>query len=320
VQLVKAIFAFALLLCFSGAASAQSCNFSMTNVDFGSVSLTGGGNITTSGTFGATCSGTPGQTIEICANFGAGSGGSAAGGNPRYMTNGASQVEYSLLRPGGGRRVWGSYLWSYATRPPAITLTLGANGQGSLTRSVRGRMSTNQTSALPGLHTSTFSGSDATVDYGYAPGFACSAATSSRAQQVPFTAQINNTAACTVAATAMNFGNLTTMSAQRDATSTITVTCTRGTDYTLGLSNGSGGGTGPTARRMTNPGTTNFITYGIYRNAARNQPWGDIPGTNTESRRANGNAQNFTAYGRIPAQAEVRSFTYTDTIIATITY
>ncbi len=317
---MKFIFAIAVLLCLTGTARAQSCNFSMTNVDFGSVSLTTGGNANTSGTFSATCSGTPGQTIQICANFGAGSGGSASGGNPRYMTNASSQVTYSLLRPGGGRRVWGSYLWSYATRPPAISLTLGGNGQGNLTRSVRGRMSTNQTSAIPGLHTSTFAGSDATVDYGYSSSFACSAATSSRARQVPFTVQVVNTASCTVAATAMNFGNITTLATQRDATSTITVNCTRGIDYTLGLSNGSGGGTGPTSRRMTNPGTASFVTYGIYRNAGRSQPWGNTPGTDTESRRANGNAQNFTAYGRIPVQAEARSFTYTDTIIATITY
>ena len=83
----------------------------MTSIDFGTVSLTVGGNTSTSGTLTATCSGTPNQTIEICANFGEGSGGAAAGGDPRYLSAGSSLVEYSLLRgTGGGGQEWAGHL------------------------------------------------------------------------------------------------------------------------------------------------------------------------------------------------------------------
>lgn len=319
-HVVKAVFAVVCLFALSAAANAQSCSFSMTNIDFGSQSFTTGGNTSTSGTLTANCSGTANQTVEICANFGTGSGGSAASGDPRYLKNGSSQIEYSILRANGAGQIWGSYLWPYSSRPPSLSIRLGANGQGSLTRSVNARARVNQPAASTGIHTSVFSGSNALFDYGYSPGFTCSAATSGRAVQVPFTALVNNTASCTLAATDMSFGNVSNLTTAINATSTITATCTKGTAYNLGLSNGSGGGTTPTARRMTNGSTASFVTYGIYRNAARTQPWGNTVGTDTATGRGNGNTQAFTAYGRVPAQASPESFTYTDTIIATITY
>ena len=52
-------------------ASAQSCVFTNTGVDFGNVNLAGGGTQTATGTFAASCTGTPGQSIRICANFNA---------------------------------------------------------------------------------------------------------------------------------------------------------------------------------------------------------------------------------------------------------
>ncbi len=55
-----------------------------------------------------------------------------------------------------------------------------------------------------------------------------------------------------------------------DASGNVAATCTAGTTYTISLDNGLTG-TGPTACRMTLAG--NQVTYGLYKDAARLQPW-----------------------------------------------
>jgi spore coat protein U-like protein len=131
---------------------------------------------------------------------------------------------------------------------------------------------------------------------------------------------MTNDKACNILTSDLDFGTLTSLATLHTATTSIGVTCTSGLPYNIGLSNGSGGGTGPTARRMTNPSTTQFITYGIYRDAGHSLPWGGTIGTNTVASSGTGLTQNFTAYGRIPAQTQPPSGQYIDTIIVTVSY
>jgi spore coat protein U-like protein len=199
-------------------------------------------------------------------------------------------------------------------------VNLGSNGSGTRSRTVYGRIYPNQTTAPTGTFVSTFSGSNTQIDYGYSTSFSCSSSLSPRVQNVPFTVRLTNNASCTVNTTALNFGTQFNLSADRDATNTVTVNCTAGTAYTVGLSNGTGGGTGPTARRMTNSSTASYVTYGIFRDAARTQPWGDVSGTNTAAGTGDGTNQAFTGYGRVPPQVEPPTLTYTDTVVVTVTY
>jgi len=62
------------------------------------------------------------------------------------------------------------------------------------------------------------------------------------------------------------------------------------------------------------------VTYGLYLNAGRTQPWGSTIGTNTASGTGSGFAQPFTAYGRVLPQATPSPGTYTDTIVITVAY
>jgi spore coat protein U-like protein len=62
------------------------------------------------------------------------------------------------------------------------------------------------------------------------------------------------------------------------------------------------------------------ITYGLYQNAARSQPWGSANGTNTVSGTGTGSGQPITVYGRVPAQTTPAPGTYSDSIVATLTY
>ena len=62
------------------------------------------------------------------------------------------------------------------------------------------------------------------------------------------------------------------------------------------------------------------VTYGLYRDSARSQPWGASVGVNTASGTGDGSSQNLTAYGRVPAQTTPQPGAYSDTIVVTVGY
>jgi len=85
---------------------------------------------------------------------------------------------------------------------------------------------------------------------------------------------------CSVSASNMNFGSASLLSSALSATGQISVSCNASLPVTIALDNGATG-TGPTNRLMTAGG--NSIQYGIYKDSAHNQPWGNSVGTNTAS-------------------------------------
>ena len=60
-------------------------------------------------------------------------------------------------------------------------------------------------------------------------------------------------------------------------TSTIDVNCSNGAPYTLALDVGTGGGGfgGRTMAKVAGPPAAGTLTYNLYRDAARNEVWGD---------------------------------------------
>lgn len=314
-------FFFCLFLLFFQAAgvNAQSCTFTNTGVNFGNVVLLGG-SVTANGTFTATCNGLPALSIRICPNFNAGSGGASTSGNPRYLAQGINRLNYNLFSDSGHNQVWGSHVWSASPRPPSLTVGLSLLGAGTASRTIFGQIFAGQSTVPTGPYASTFSGTHTRIDYGYALLFNCGTNLSPRVQSVPFTVSANNIGSCTVATTALDFGNQPNLDTARTASNLISVTCTAGVLYDVGLSNGSSGGTGPTTRLMANGATPQAITYGIYRDAGYSQPWGNVAGSNTISATGTGTVQNYAGRGRIPIQATPPSLTYTDTVVVTVTY
>ncbi|WP_199084418.1 spore coat U domain-containing protein [Bosea sp. ASV33] len=133
-----------------------------------------------------------------------------------------------------------------------------------------------------------------------------------------FQVQINIQATCIfVAASDLNFGNAGVLSASVDSTSTISVQCTTTTPYTIGLNQGVNGSS-VTTRQMAGAG--GLINYSIFRDAGRTQNWGTTAGSDTVAGVGNGAAQNYTVYGRVPAQTTPAPALYTDTITVTVTY
>lgn len=108
----------------------------------------------------------------------------------------------------------------------------------------------------------------------------------------------------------LDFGTRTYTDTNIDTSTDITVKCTTGASYDVGLS-----GTG----NMTDG--TSDVAYAMYSDAGRTSVWGDTVGTDTVAATGSGANQTHTVYGRvasIPSTAEAGS--YSDTVTVTVTY
>jgi spore coat protein U-like protein len=122
---------------------------------------------------------------------------------------------------------------------------------------------------------------------------------------------------CGISASNLNFGNYT--GAVNNAQTTISVGCSNGTPYTVGLNQGTTtGGSASNPRLMANTGGAT-LAYGLYQNSTHTTNWGNSTGS-WVSGTGTGSTQNLTVYGQIAAGLHPSLGSYTDTITATITY
>lgn len=131
-----------------------------------------------------------------------------------------------------------------------------------------------------------------------------------------FTVSATVIASCDVSAGDLAFGNYDPVTGAAVAgTSTINVTCSNGTGWTLKLDDGSAGSFAP--RTMLK--VADALDYNLYTEVAHTNVWNDttVVGTGT----GDGTAQAQTVYGLIAAsQFTAPVGDYSDTITATVTY
>jgi spore coat protein U-like protein len=305
------------LLAGAGEAAAQLCFFSITNpIDFNTIDVTANTTFSTTGTFSALCIGQANRTVRICPNINTGTG-NPASGVPRGLANGVNILNYNLYQDAAYTTVWGSHLWAFAPTPPTINLPLGGSGFAATSRTIYAQVNAGQQTLPAGLYTSSFAGAQTAIAYAYTSAGSCAAIGSTNAQQVGFTVRATVSTTCRVAGNTLDFGTVALLSSDVDSNGSSAVTCTNGTPYRVLLDNGLTG-TGPTNRKMTLGGSE--VVYGLYRDAARSQPWGDISGTNSLSATGTGLAQSHTIYGRVPPQMTPATGTYSDTIVISVEY
>jgi spore coat protein U-like protein len=100
---------------------------------------------------------------------------------------------------------------------------------------------------------------------------------------------------------------------------TLSVLCTTGTSFQVGLNAGSTSGSTVTSRAMTDG--SNTLDYGLYQDASFTTNWGNTPGTDTPAAVVAGTtASDLAIYGRVPAGQNVPAGDYSDTIQVTVTY
>lgn len=321
--LARALLAASALVASGGTALAQSCTFTVGSATLGPIDVTAGASTASTTTFSANCNGERRRRLVVCPHIGPGSGGAGSNGNPRQMVNGANILAFNLFQDPSYATVWGSLLhgWS-SSAPPRMEVTLGANGRGQASRTMYIRVPGSQNTAPPGSYSSSFSGANVQVRYAYEPTTTSITDCASVSGGVQGTASFTVAAAvstnCTVSATEIDFGATGVIQSARDGVGNVSVVCTRNAPYTIGLNGGLTGAANPAQRRMRQG--VNGITYGLYRDAARAQPWGSTPGSNTVSGTGTGATQSFPVYGRVPVQPTPPVGLYSDTVSVTITY
>jgi len=122
---------------------------------------------------------------------------------------------------------------------------------------------------------------------------------------------------CSVSAADLAFGNYDAASTtDASANSTISVTCSLLTPYTISLNNG-GNASGST-RRMGSGASR--LTYEMYRDAAQTGIFGTVASLLGVSGVGTGFAVPTTVYGKIPKNQAVAPGSYADQITVTVDY
>jgi spore coat protein U-like protein len=324
------------LLALCGARHAHAtttCTASMTNVAFGVVDPTGTlvdatATLTYQCTFSGVLSGLLGDYITMCFNIGTGTGGTGAA--PRTMRDPAGDtMNYQLYTDAAHSLVWGS---SSVPGTSTLQTTLhfqilssGTSRGGTLT--LYGRVPAGQPSQVGGTYGSNFSGGDAQMNYAYNeavldignyPATCTGGGSGSGTTTYPFSVGASVAPRCQLAtASDMNFGSpASNFGGNINQTSGISMTCTSGTAWQIGLDNGQNALAG--TRRMLGGGNT--VAYELYRDNGRTLRWGNTLNTDTLSGSGSGTTQTLSVYGRVVPQAGVAAGSYSDKITVTITY
>lgn len=130
---------------------------------------------------------------------------------------------------------------------------------------------------------------------------------------------------CTISTSAVAFGAydpiVTNASSALDGTGTVTTTCTNGSAVTVTLGQGSNADTGSTdavpLRQMASG--ANRLAYFLYSDSGRTTVWGNTAGTG-KADTGTGAASALTVYGRVTAGQNKPTGSYSDTVVATVTF
>ena len=309
-------------------ASAQSCTSSITSIDFGVIDVTANIPFSTTGTYSISCGGFIAVTaVRSCPNINQGLGGADPSGNPRYLMNGMDRLNFNIFSDVSHATLWGSRYWIGA--PPTVDIPLFVNllgiqiGTSSASHTLYAEVPAGQQTVPPGTYSSVFSGGQTALNYdGFLldlPLLAPTCATlNTPSATTPFTVTATIAPNCGVSASSLNFGSAGVLSLNIDASTTLAVTCSATTPYTVALNGGLSGAVDPQQRKMQKG--SEAVVYGLYHDAVRTQPWGESVGLNTISGVGTGLSQNYIVYGRVAPQPTPSPGTYTDTIVATVIY
>jgi len=319
-ELLGALALLAFVAVSAPAEAAVSCTFTISSEAFGTIDVTANTTFDTTATFSASCTGgSASANVRVCPNINNGVGGASGSGTIRTMLSGANQLNFNLYQDAARTTIWGSYLWAWpSVTPPTINITLNSSGAGTATATIYGRVFASQQTKPPGAYSSAFSGTHTQIAYSQTSSSSCATIGSTNATQAAFTASATVSSVCRLTTTIVDFGTKGVLSTNTDVTGTITPTCSATTPYTIGLNGGNSGAANPTLRKMANGAVQ--ITYGLYSDSARTLGWGSTVGTNTMAGTGSGIGQALTVYGRVPVQTTPAPGTFTDTVIATVTY
>jgi spore coat protein U-like protein len=131
---------------------------------------------------------------------------------------------------------------------------------------------------------------------------------------------------CIISTSPLAFGSYDPISANAssalDNTGSVSVTCTSAASANVTLGQGSNADSGSTdaapLRRMAD-GSSHYLSYSLYSDSDRSTAWGNTAGTGVDHT-GTGESASLTVYGRISAGQNVPAGSYSDTVVATVTF
>ena len=301
------------LLC-GRAEAAISCTLTGPTLTFGTINIFSSSTTSGNATLTCTTTGQP-QTFYACLSIGTGTGGTTA--TNRTLASGSNMLPIQIT----GGATWPSQIGNGTSYPMegVVNFSVPRQSSGSYTFPVVVTIPTPASLPPAGTYASTFTGADFQVYWDTASHATCAALAAAGGTTIAtgtFSASAVVVNQCGVSATSMNFGSASLLTAALSATAQVSVSCNAILPVTIALDNGTTG-TGPTSRLMT--AGTHTIQYGIYKDGAHSQPWGNTVGVNTAS--GTGPSATLTAYGQVPAQSPAPTpGSYADVVGVTVTY
>lgn len=128
---------------------------------------------------------------------------------------------------------------------------------------------------------------------------------------------------CSISASALPFGTATSTLATTALThsTSLSVTCSTGTNYSIALDKGSVAASTVLARLLAGTGSnTQTVGYQLYSDSDATTVWGDATGGTPLTGVGTGSAVTIPVYGVVPAQSIPAADSYTSTETATITF
>lgn len=129
-------------------------------------------------------------------------------------------------------------------------------------------------------------------------------------------------AGCQVTTRPLDFGTVTIANLPADATSVISLRCAPGTAYVVQLDNGLHA-SGTQRRMYAGPvgavAALRYVTYNLYRDAARSQVWTAQTGQVVSGIAPADGLASLTVYGRMPMNV-VLPTGYRDTVTVTVSF
>lgn len=303
-------------------AAPVSCSASMSTLDFGDIDTQANQAFTSSGTLTYSCTNNSNNNygVAICLSIGEPNFGQT---NPRQMQSGANKLNFQLYQDAAYSQVWGSQILPTAGAPLLVPVLIP--GKGSIPPTgitVYGKVLAGQTATPPGLYTDQYGAVDLVITTNLNkdgdPPKACGISTFSFFDS-GFIVRANVTRNCNVWATTLDFGTFGLLNSNITSNSSpISVQCSRGTPYQIGLDAGLNGNGDINARKMVKG--ANSITYQLYRDSAMTQVWGNTLNTNTVAGTGNGIPVDIPVYAEVPVQTTPPAGTYQDTVVVSVTY
>lgn len=308
------------------AAGITCTSASMSAVSFGTVNPLSSQSTTTA-TLTYSCTNTDTSNTHsatICFSIGEPAG---AQTSPRQMSSGSNKLNFQLYQDPGYTQVWGSEMFGTFRTPKMVNLTLKKNtSTNGATATLYAQVLNGQTTAAAGSYTDTYQNGDTAVTVNDLQGNTAPGSCGGTQPSVYFPFLVSATVQknCTVSANNLTFNAVAAGTATSPGSTTLSVTCTVSTPYTVGLAplnvtSTTGAGT------MKGTGSNaNTVQYQLYSNSGLTQAWGNTAAVgstgNGVAGSGTGSVQALTVYAKTTSSTDVTPDTYSDTVQVNVNY